>query len=102
MSDNMLKVVTLNNGRQVPEVIVRTTLLAAMTLIEDPANYLAAYDMVAMAKEPGYKPYGNNGDVLTRFGLLQEGTMHSDVRAVIDATYSFEGLSLIRRSPLAA
>lgn len=51
---------------------------------------LAMFDAVSIARDPNYKPFGNNGQVLRDAALLEDsGTMSRTVREILCAF--FEG-----------
>lgn len=76
------RMITLRTGAEVPEPVVKTTLISIVDLNgNDPVALFEAYEV---AKDQAHVPFGRTGEVLTGMGLLErDGTMHGATRDVI-------------------
>lgn len=97
-----IELIELRNGRRVPEAVMATTLIAAETIAENRAHMVPFIELVTMAKDPDHQPFGNSGQVLESYGLLEGGRMHRYTRDVIDAAYEIQGIEVIKHNPRAA
>lgn len=76
------KVVTLRTGAEVPEPLVRTVTLVLERLMD--TNPVALYEAVMMARQPGYLPFGNTGDVLRQYDFIDNYPhLHRTVRDIL-------------------
>ncbi|AEV86677.1 hypothetical protein ACWT_5660 [Actinoplanes sp. SE50] len=87
-------VVLLRTGAEVPSSAFDTICRAVETLL-DQGHRGAVYELVGMARVPGHQPAGMSGAVLERIGLLQNGLLHQDTAAVVDAMFDAEGTSVV-------
>lgn len=76
-----MELVALKNGTSEPRPLVATTLLALQSMMHrDP---VAFYEAVQIARNPAHTAFGNAGEKIEGYGLLQGGTMHASVRNII-------------------
>lgn len=96
-----MKEVTLKNGATVPDVLVSTTMLALRRCME--SSPLALYDLVMVCRrEPGYVPFGDNGQQLRLLGLLESsGQPHGAVRDIVLSAITGDDADMALGSPLA-
>jgi hypothetical protein len=58
-----------------------------------------AYDLVMIARDPDYKPFGTNGDALQQWSLIGPGNdMHESIRNIVLDCTEGEGLEMRFRS----
>lgn len=57
---------------------------------------IAFYELVEVCREPNHKLFGNTGEILEQYNLLQDGTQrpHTAVKEVVLANTKGEGLGL--------
>jgi hypothetical protein len=97
MSD--VKLVTLHNGAEEPDVVVMTTMLSLGTLFK--SNPIAVYELVQLTRNPSHQPFGNTGEVLQGLGLVgEDGRMHDSVRNVVQSAIVGEDLDMSLRHPV--
>jgi hypothetical protein len=100
MTDQAIETVTLHTGHvhAKSQVVLVGMLLSNML---DKGEGIAFYEAVMLARNPNHRLFGNTGEKLTSFGILQNGRMHDATREIIVASVEGEGLSMRLRSPLA-
>jgi hypothetical protein len=86
------RVLTLRNGAEVPEPIVRTAMLTLRQL--ERAYPIALYEAVQLARDSSHKLFGSTGRVLTELGLLNGGELSWSVRNVILSAAEGDDLGL--------
>ena len=99
----MVTMVTLKDGTQVPEAILRETTQRITTLKKQ--NYVALFDLVEKCKNAEYKflynPFGDSKASLTKLTLMDEnGNVCEDVRKVVLNSVGKLDLSLKLVNPL--
>src|SRR5579863_8383904 len=100
---DMIKFVKLRNGSEEPEVLVRTTFTAICRLYHNGfPDMLPVVDLARICqKDPTYKPYGTNEQVLKEMALLQpDGTPHDSVRNIVLSSVTGEGLNMFLVNPI--
>jgi len=96
-----VEVVTLRTGAKVPAPLVNTVTLVLERLMD--TNTIALYEAVMMAREPGYVPFGNTGDVLRQYDFIGNyPRLHKTVRDILLAAAEGDGAELHLVSPYAA
>lgn len=57
---------------------------------------IAFYELVQVCRDPDHKLFGNTGEILEAYSLLQEGTSrpHTAVKEVVLANTKGEGLNM--------
>jgi hypothetical protein len=81
-----MKTCVLKNGATVPEVLVSPTMIALEGLLS--ANPVAFYELTELARDETHELFGNTGEVLESFGLIQRrnavlGKIHDAVRDIV-------------------
>ena len=100
MPNDPLALVKLRTGARVFEVMVTAITISLKELLK--ANFVAFYEAVEVARNPGHRLFGNTGTVLCERGLLQEdGQMHDNIRAIILASVEGESIHLHLVDPVA-
>jgi hypothetical protein len=95
---------TLRNGKEVPDVVIGTTMIALRTLAD--ADFMAFCEFVETCRDPGHVIYGDCGDKIERLGLVQSvdaaghGKVHDAVRDIVLSAVDGEDFGLSLRSPL--
>ena len=94
--------VTLRTGEEVPEVIVKSTVIALIMLLEK--DFTAFYDLVELARNPEYEIWGPNLQILRSSSLITEpdDQPHRLVRLVILAATEGGGMEMTLVFPLPA
>lgn len=76
-----------------------TTLIALRTISE--TDGIALYEAVMIARDPAHPPWGNSGDTLRRYALIdRDGKMHGTTRNTILSAVKGDDLTLRIESPL--
>ena len=89
----MTSVVTLRTGAEVPEPLVKVTLIALGRLLD--SDPIALYEAWELARDPAHVPFGKTGDVLRELSLTDgSGRMYGTVRDVILAAVKIDGLDI--------
>lgn len=88
-----LPMTTLPDG-----IVVATTTVQAFTLGLEKlvaADAAATFELVEMCRTPGHEPFYGTAEVLQRRGFIRaDGGIHGDVRAVVLASFTGEGVGL--------
>lgn len=95
------EVVTLRNGAEEVMSVVAATMLNLELLME--RRPIALIDLILLARDPSYEPFGNNGEYLQSVSLVgADGRMHDSIRNIVLSAAEGEDLfSIVIRSPLA-
>lgn len=96
-----MKALKLKNGSEEAEPLVLTTMMAINRIQEDMP--IALYDLVMIARDCDYQPFGQIGPELIKSRLLeQDGSMHQSIRNIVLSSFEGEGMDLVRVNPLSA
>jgi hypothetical protein len=94
-------IITLRTGREVPESVVKTVLIALSLLATD--NPVALYELRAAAADPGHEWWPGTAAAVIALGLAREtadgAVLHEYVRDVVLAAVEEDGMTLV--SPFA-
>ncbi len=92
--------VTLRNGKEVPEPMIATTMLALCTLAE--SDFIAFYELVAVCRDKEHVIFGDCAAKIAGFGLMESagGEVHDAIRDVVLAAVTGEDFGLSLQSPL--
>lgn len=91
--------VMLRTGEEVPTPLVSAVMFSLKTLFEQ--NAIALYELVEISRNPKHKLFGNTGDVLRKFNLIEaDGQPHEATRLIVLAAAESEGLGLKLVSPV--
>lgn len=83
----------LKTGEEVPAPIVNVVMISLEALIKQ--NPLAFYELVQISRNPEHKLFGNTGDVLRQFALIEADRQPCDAtRLIVLAATEGEGLAL--------
>ena len=64
-------------------------------------NPIAFYELVMICRDSNHAPFGNTGDILRNFNLLNtEGKVHSSIRNIVISAVTGEGLEMTLGSPV--
>lgn len=88
----MSDLITLPTGVEVPAAVVKT-----VRILVDGLPPAALDELIAVARDPGHEPFGNTGEILEGFNLLEHGRMHAVTRDIINAMFP-GGTQAIERS----
>lgn len=77
--------VRLSNGEEVPEVAVRTTMIALQLLERgELTDIMALYELRELARDPAHRMWPGTPERLNALGLLDaDGRVHDIIRAVV-------------------
>lgn len=94
-----VKTVTLKNGSQEAEAVVRATMLHLLRLFdEDPT---LAYEFVMITRDPNYALWNDAGEQLKRLHLLdQHGKVHDSVRNIVLSSVTGDEMNMVIESPI--
>ena len=95
-----IETVTLHTGHSHAKALVAVVTMLLRDML-DKGEGIAFYEAVMLARNPNHRLFGNVGEKLTAYGILQDGRMRDAVREIIVASVEGEGLSMRLRSPLA-
>jgi hypothetical protein len=85
----MNSTVILRTGEEVPTPLVSVVMLSLKTLAEQ--NPIALYELVEISRDPQHKLFGNTGDVLRKFNLIEaDGQPHDATRLIVLAAVERE------------
>lgn len=99
MTDQAIETVTLRTGHSHAKALVILVNMRLSSMLNN-GEGIAFYEAVMLARNPNHRLFGNAGEKLAAFGLLQDGRMHDATREIIVASVEGEGLSMRLRSPL--
>lgn len=95
-----IREVTLKNGSEIPEPLVTVTMVSLQDLIK--SNPIAFYELVMRCRDRDHRLFGNTGEVLKSFALVESnGEIHDAVRDIVLSATEGEGLEMSLGSPLA-
>lgn len=95
-----MEILTLKNGSQVPEPLVKVTMLLLSTLME--RNPIAFYELVMKCRDSKHELLGNTSEVLSDLSLIQsDGCVHDAIRDIMLSASEGKGLDMTLRSPVA-
>jgi hypothetical protein len=95
-----VQLVRLRTGKEVPDVLVSTTMLSLKTLLNE--HPIAFYELVMLCRDENHVCFGNSGMWLQGEGLIEaNGRPHECVQDIVLAAAEGEGLALALRNPLA-
>ncbi|MCK9186017.1 hypothetical protein M0P48_01095 [Candidatus Gracilibacteria bacterium] len=87
----------LKNGGEVAKSIVTTTMIALRRLLDE--NPVAVYELVMKCRDPKHELFGDTGEVLKRYALIQgSGEVYSTVKDVVLSSVDEVNMKLV--SPL--
>ena len=95
-----MNIVTLKNGTQEAEPLVKVAMFSLSNLIEqDP---IAFYELVMLCRDRSHSLFGNTPDKLHSLSLIeQSGQPHDSIRNVVLSAVSGDGLDMELHSPVA-
>lgn len=100
----MSDTVVLHTGVEVQRAMPGATLLRLEQLADEPNGLLAVFDLIQMAHDHSYRPFGKNGQTLIDAGLLTpderlEACDAEVLRALYDKPDALSPV-LVQRNPL--
>jgi hypothetical protein len=100
MHDHAIETVTLHTGHAHAKTLVAVVTVLLRDMI-DQGEFILFYEAVTLARNPSHRLFGNAGEKLTAFGILENGRMHDATREIIVASVEGEGVGMRLRSPVA-
>ena len=96
-----MNLVKLKNDAVEPDVLVAAIRVALEEILEK--HPIAFYELVRVCRNPAHAPFGNAGDILKKFDLMEEGgTIHNSIRNVVLSAVAGDEFHLQLDSPYAA
>ena len=95
-----METVTLKNGAE----LLRSQVAAIMSSLRDLEGEkpMALYELVTKCHNPEHQPFGNTGEVLRNYGLIEsDGSLHVAIRDIVLSAVEGEGFEAKLGSPLA-
>ena len=77
---------------------VQTTMIALENLVN--TNPMSAYELVEVCKDANHKIFGNAGDILEDFGLVNDGQVHESIKNVVLSAFEGDGLDMCLIFPI--
>jgi hypothetical protein len=98
MEDEMESVL-LNNGTTEAKPLVLATFVALEGLLTTrPIDF---YELVETCRDSNHKPWGNSGETLKKFSLLQtNGKPHDSIRNIVLSAVTGNDLEMTLRNPI--
>ena len=94
-----MKVVTLRDGSQEPEVTVIALMMSLDNLMKK--KPIAFFEAVSLARNPSHRLFGNINEILQRLALTDgQGKMHSSIRTIIRNAVTGDGPLMSLHSPI--
>ena len=90
--------VMLRNGKEAPDILVNTTMLALSTLLSQ--QPVAFYELVEVCRNKDHVIFGDCASRIERFGLMESGRVHECVRDIVLSAVDGEDFDLTLHSPL--
>lgn len=105
MTDQEQSQVTLKTGKQAHRALVATVMLQLRMWMESGIKGVTiVYDLSKMARDPNYKPFGNNGKDILEAAFIDgvSGKLHRTIADIIEAATEGDGLEMRLVNPIAA
>jgi len=95
-----MRMIKLRTGKEVPEPNVKVVMISLNGLMT--SNPIALYELVMLCRDKKHQLFGNTGEVLKSYALIEpSGQPHDVIRDVVLAATEGEGLELRLVSPVA-
>ncbi len=91
--------VRLRNGNEEAKAAVTVVMMSLRALID--TNPIAFYELVMLSRDPEHIPFGNSGEILSRFALINNGKVHDTIRNIVVSAVEGDGFDMVLRSPVA-
>ena len=92
-----METLKLKNGSEETTDIVTTLMMALRHLLDK--KPIPFYELVMCCRDRSHQPVGNTGDVLSDFGLWNDG-VHESVRNVVLSAVEGDGWEIRLTSPI--
>lgn len=93
-----LETVILKNGtEEVKSLVVVTMNTLNKLFIENP---IAFYELNEVCKNSAHKPFGNTGEILSKYSLIIDGVIHNSIKNIVISSIDGDGFDITLGSPI--
>lgn len=94
--------VTLRDGTKVPEIAVKTIMMAVQAIAKE--NIIALYDLVTLCTNDRYivknRTHSSSQTILKKYGFLHQGSLRKNIKEVVLNGVHIEGSSAQTINPI--
>lgn len=95
-----MEIVRLKNGAEEPAILVMSTRHSLERIFE--TEPIAFFELVSLCRDRSHELFGNTGEKLAAFGLVDSnGRVHDSVRSIVLASVEGDDWEMQLVSPLA-